>query len=97
MAARGDSFSAVKKARTYISAALEFAIDEQIIARNPARNVELPSKRLRNPNGRFYTVEEIRKLLSGAAAVSLRDHLIFGCLSSAASVRRNCSSSGWTT
>lgn len=76
MAARGDSFSAVKKARTYISAALEFAIDEQMISRNPARNVELPSRRLRKPNGRFYTVEEIRKLLSAAAAVSLREHLI---------------------
>jgi integrase len=76
MAARGDSFSAVKKARTYISAALEFAIDEQLVVRNPARNVELPSKRLRKPNGRFYSLEEIRRLLSAAAAISLREHLI---------------------
>jgi site-specific recombinase XerD len=76
MAARRDSFSAVQKARTYLSAALEFAVDEQLLARNPARNIELPSKRLKKPNGRFYSLEEIRKLLSAAAVVSLREHLI---------------------
>ena len=76
MAARGDSLSAVKKARTYLSAALEFAVDEHIISLNPARNIELPSKRLRKPNGRFLSIEEIRLLLSAAADVSLREHLI---------------------
>ena len=35
MAALGDSLSAVKKARTYVTAALEFALDEQLIVRNP--------------------------------------------------------------
>jgi integrase len=76
MAARGDSFSAVKKARTYITAALEFAVDEQLISRNPGRKLELPSKRLRRPCARFYSLDEIRRLLSAAAAVSLREHLI---------------------
>ena len=48
MAARGgDSVSAVKKARTYISTALEFAVDEQLIARNPAHRIEVPSNRLK--------------------------------------------------
>ncbi|HYA16990.1 MAG TPA: site-specific integrase [Bryobacteraceae bacterium] len=36
----------------------------------------MPSKRLRRPCARFYSVEEIRKLLSSASAVSLREHLI---------------------
>ncbi len=76
MAARGDSFSAVKKARTYITAALEFALDEQLIARNPGRKIEMPSKRLRRPCGRFLSLEEIRRLLSAAADVSFRERLI---------------------
>jgi integrase len=76
MAARGDSFSAVKKARTYITAALEFALDEQLIARNPGRRVELPSNRLRKPCGRFYSLDEVRRLLSAAASAAFRERLI---------------------
>jgi integrase len=76
MAARGDSFSAVKKARTYITAALEFAVDENLIARNPGRKIELPGKRLRKPCGRFLSLEEVRRLLSAAAGVSARERLI---------------------
>jgi len=76
MAARTDSFSAVKKARTYITAALEFALDEQLIVRNPGRKLELPSKRLRKPCGRFLSLEEVRRLLSVAAAASFRERLI---------------------
>jgi len=59
-----------------LSAALEFAVDEQLLSRNPARKIELPSNRLSRPNGRFYSLEEIRLLLSAAAAVLLREHLI---------------------
>jgi integrase len=76
MAARGDSFSAVKKARTYITAALEFALDEQLIMRNPGRKIEMPSKRLRKPCGRFLSLDEVRRLLSAAATVSFRERLI---------------------
>ena len=76
MAAREDSFSAVKKARTYIAAALEYALDERLIGTNPARKLELPGNRLRKPCGRFYGMEEIRRLLSSAASESLREHLI---------------------
>ncbi len=76
MAAHGDSFSAVKKARTYITAALEFALDERLVTRNAGRKLELPSKWLRRPCARFYSLDEIRRLLSAAAAVSLREHLI---------------------
>jgi integrase len=42
----------------------------------PGRKLELPSKRLRRPCGRFYSLDEIRRLLSAAAAGSLREHLI---------------------
>ncbi len=76
MAARGDSASAVQKARTYITAALEYAVDEQFIAKNPARKVELPSRRLPKPCGRFYSLDEVRRLLSAAAARSFRERLI---------------------
>jgi integrase len=76
LAARGDSFSAVKKVRTYLSAALDYALDERLISVNPARKLELPSHWLRRPCGRYYSIEEVRKLLSVAAAESLREHLI---------------------
>ena len=76
MASRGDSYSAVKKARIYVAAALEYAVDERLIGTNPARKLELPSQRLRKPCGRFYSIEEVRKLLSEAAKESLREHLI---------------------
>jgi integrase len=76
MAARGDSFSTVKKARTYITAALEFALDENLVSRNVARKLEMPSRRLRKPCGRFLSIEEVRQFLSAAAAASFREHLI---------------------
>jgi integrase len=50
--------------------------DERLVGTNPARKLELPSKRLRKPCGRFYTMDETRRLLSAAANESLREHLI---------------------
>jgi integrase len=76
LAARGDSFSAVKKVRTYLSAALDYALDERLIQVNPARKLELPTNWLKKPCGRFYSIDEVRKLLSIAASESLREHLI---------------------
>jgi integrase len=38
--------------------------------------VELPSHHLKKPCGRFYSIDEVRKLLSAAAAAALREHLI---------------------
>ena len=73
MAARGDSYSAVKKARTYLNAALDYARDERLIADNPARKLELPTRLLREPCGRFYTLDEVRTLLSQAHG---REHLV---------------------
>jgi integrase len=76
MAAAGYSYSSVKKARTYISAALDYAFDERIIPTNPAAKVELPGAKLRRPAKREYSLDEMRRLLSAAAAVSVREHLI---------------------
>lgn len=73
MAGRGDSYSVVKKARTYLAAALEYAVDEKIIAINPARKLELPTQLLRKPCERFYTLHEVRRLLSKAHG---REHLV---------------------
>jgi integrase len=76
MAEAGYSYSAVKKARTYIAAALEYAVGERIIPVNPAARVELPGAKLRKPTKRSYTLDEMRRLRSGARSVSLREHLI---------------------
>jgi integrase len=76
MAATGYSYSAVKKARTYMAAALEYAVGERIIPTNPAARVQLPGAKLRKPTKRAYTLDEMRQLLSAARTVSLREHLI---------------------
>jgi integrase len=76
MAEAGYSYSAVKKARTYIAAALDYAVGERIIPVNPAARVELPGAKLRKPTKRSFTLDEMRRLLAGARSVSLRDHLI---------------------
>jgi integrase len=76
MAEAGYSYSAVKKARTYIAATLEYAVGERIIPVNPAARVELPGAKLRKPTKRSYTLDEMRRLLSAARSVSLREHLI---------------------
>ncbi len=73
MAGRGDSFSSVKKARTYLSAALEYARDERLIADNPGWKLELPTQLLRKPCERYYSLEEVRRLLSKAHG---REHVV---------------------
>ncbi len=76
MADAGYSYSSVKKTRTYVAAALEYAVGERIIPVNPAARVELPGAKLRKPTKRAYGFDEMRQLLSAARAVSLREHLI---------------------
>jgi integrase len=76
MAAAGYSYSSVRKTRTYTSAALDYAVDERLIPTNPAARVELPGAKLRRPSKREYSLGEMRRLLSAAAAVSVREHLI---------------------
>jgi integrase len=76
MAAAGYSYSSVRKTRTYVAAALEYAVGERVIQVNPAARVELPGAKLRKPTKRAYGLEEMRRLLSAARSVSLREHLI---------------------
>jgi integrase len=73
MASRGDSTSKVKQVRTYLAAALEYARDERLIDINPARKLELPTRLLSKPCERFYSLEEVRGLLSKAHG---REHII---------------------
>ena len=76
MATAGYSYSSVKKTRTYVAAALEYAVGERVIPMNPAAKVELPGAKLRKPTKRVYGLNEMRRLLSAARSVSLREHLI---------------------
>lgn len=73
IAARGDSYSVVKKTRTYLAATLEYARDEKLITDNPARKLELPTQLLRSPCERYYSLEEVRRLVSKAHG---REHLV---------------------
>jgi integrase len=52
------------------------AIGERIIQVNPAIKVDLPGAKLRKPTKRAYSLDEMRRLLSAACSVSLREHLI---------------------
>jgi integrase len=73
IAERGESQSTVQKVRTYLTAALEYATSERLIVSNPARSLELPTKLLRKrPCGRFYSLEEVQRLMSIATG---REHL----------------------
>jgi integrase len=73
MAARGDSTSKIKQARSYLSAALDYAHAERLIDTNPATRLELPTKLMRKPCERFLSLEEVRALLSAAHG---REHLV---------------------
>ena len=73
LAAAGASISAVKQARTYLRAVLEYAIDEKIIETNPARKLVIPTNALPKPCVRFCSVDEIHRLISEASG---REHLV---------------------
>lgn len=73
MATRGDSQSAVKQARTYLGAMLDYARDERLIFNNPASKLEIPTQLLKRPCERYYTFDEVRKLLANAHG---REHLV---------------------
>jgi integrase len=74
MANSGASFSTVKKTRTYLAAAFEFAMDEKLIPSNPARKLELPTKLVkRKPCRRFLSLHEIQALLRIAPS---REHVV---------------------
>jgi integrase len=78
IADRGESQSTIQKVRTYLTAALEYAVSERLIAGNPARSLELPRKLLKKkPSERFYSIEEVQRLMSIATG---REHLVLRIL-----------------
>ena len=76
LAEDGYSKSAVGQIRTYIKACFEYATDEEIIDKNPARKLATPKIR-KKPCERFLSLEELYALLSAA---SPREHLILRIL-----------------
>src|SRR5258708_35459269 len=78
IADRGEIQSTIQKVRTYLAAALEYAVAERLIAANPARSLELPTKLLKKrPSERFYSIEEVQRFMSIATG---REHLVLRIL-----------------
>jgi integrase len=68
---KSQSESTVKKCLTHIRAVFNFAIDDDLLEKNPALKVQLPPTR--EPNDRFLTLEQCRSLV---AVAGKRDELI---------------------
>jgi integrase len=68
---KSRSASTVKKCLTHIRAVFNFAIDDELLERNPALKVDLPPTR--RPNDRFLTLQQCKRLLEVG---SRRDQLI---------------------
>jgi site-specific recombinase XerD len=66
IAAAGASYSIVHKARTYLAACLEYAVDEQLITSNPARKIQVPTQMLPDICERFYSLAELKSLSAQA-------------------------------
>jgi integrase len=75
IAGRGYRRSTLKHIRTYLKAALEYAVDEGLVTRNPARKLELP--KAQKSRERFYSFAEMKRLLSVSAG---RENLVFRIL-----------------
>jgi integrase len=74
LARERHSRSVVQKARTYIKAVLEYATDEGIIDKNPARGKKLKLPRgLRKERNDYLSLDQVQRLLSVARG---REHLI---------------------
>jgi len=76
MAEDGYSKSAIKHVRTYLKASFEYAIDEDLIPKNPARKLAMPNIQ-KKPCERFLSLDEVQALLSAA---SQREHLVLRLL-----------------
>jgi integrase len=74
MALSGASYSALHKVRTYLAAALEYAMDERIISENPAAKMTVPTKLItKKINEQFYSIDQCKNLLT---TMEGREHLI---------------------
>ena len=76
MAEDGYCKSAVGQIRTYMKACFEYAMDEEIVQKNPARKVAMPNIRKKSCE-RFLSIDEVRALLAHA---SPREHLVLRIL-----------------
>jgi integrase len=76
MAEDGYRKSAVGKVRTYLKACFEYAADEDLIQKSPARKLAMPNIRKKSSE-RFLSVNELRALL---AQSSPREHLVLRIL-----------------
>ena len=76
LAADGYGETSVGRIRTYIKACFEYATDEDLVSKNPARKLEMPTIR-KKVCERFLSLEEIGALLSEAAP---REHLVLHIL-----------------
>jgi integrase len=76
LAEDGYCKSGIGQIRTYIKACFEYATDEDLIEKNPARKLVMPNIRKKSCE-RFLSVDELRRLLSQA---SPREHLVLRIL-----------------
>ena len=81
MAEDGYSKSTVRKVRMYMKASFDYAADEDLVAKNPARKIAMPKIR-RTVCRRFLSMEEIGALLSEAGP---REHLVLHILAACGS------------
>jgi integrase len=70
------SKSVLGQIRTYVKSCFEYAVDEELIPKSPARKLVMPKIR-KKPCERFLSVEEFRALLSHAPP---REHVILRIL-----------------
>jgi integrase len=77
MAENGYRKSAVGQVRTYIKSCFEYATDEDLLPKNPARKIAMPKIQKRSCE-RFLTLDELRALLRVA---SPREHMVLRILS----------------
>lgn len=76
MAEEGYRKSTVQKVRTHTRACFEYAMDEDLIEKNPARKLVMPNIRKKFCE-RYLSVDELRLLLAKAAP---REHLVLRIL-----------------
>lgn len=75
MSEKDLSFSAVHKAKTYLKATLDEAVDNDLLGKNPARKLGIP--RTKEVDKRFLDTEEVQRLFS---ALGPRDRLMLRLL-----------------
>ena len=84
MAENGYRKSTVGQIRTYIKACFQYAADEDLIPKNPARKLVMPNIRKKSCE-RFLSIDEVRALLRLA---SPREHVILRVLGMRIATRR---------